>query len=514
MKIDEIGKYADRVYGYAIKRTYSEDEADELSQEILFTAVREFPKLRDTSRFEPWLWGIADNVTKTFRRTMGRQRAMYCYDIPEDLTDTDEDDGNEEMYDFLRTKIAMLSAMYRDIILLYYYDGLSTKEISARLSIPEGTVTWRLSEARRKLKKECKEMNEQALRPQTMNLQISGSGEYDGVHIPFPTAYINDALSKNILYHCYEEAHGVEELASLCGVPAYYIEDRVSNLLTREAVIEQVRGKYRTNFVIFSDKYGIYCEENAEKSLLPVTDRVIDALNALTEDMKTVDFYRAADAESDLWYLYGRMAFEYLAKTYCDLPSPPFAKKYDGYYWNYIGNMETGAHPRVTLGRENSLNLGSRGHCRHTVYYDLPGTEYRRMMYAEYINVCEDLLTTGKTEDTHTLTNAIRKGYIVRREDGSFFVDAPYFTMEQMKAFESLVEKHLAPLAGEYGACVNTFLAGYKKLFPKHLREDTERLLHGMYTGLFGTIVAYGLRTEKIAKPTPGYICDVIVQFK
>ena len=53
----------------------------------------------------------------------------------------------------------MLSALYRDIIVLFYFDGLSTKQISEKLNIPEGTITWRLSEARKKLKKECDTMN-------------------------------------------------------------------------------------------------------------------------------------------------------------------------------------------------------------------------------------------------------------------------------------------------------------------------------------------------------------------
>ncbi len=75
------------------------------------------------------------------------------------------EDNDEELCGFLRKKIAMLSAIYRDIIILYYYDSLSTKQISERLGIPEGTVTWRLSEARKKLKKECSNMNETALKP-------------------------------------------------------------------------------------------------------------------------------------------------------------------------------------------------------------------------------------------------------------------------------------------------------------------------------------------------------------
>ena len=57
-----IEAYVDKVYAYAIKRTFTEEEAADLSQEILFTAIRELPKLSDASNLAPWLWGLADNV--------------------------------------------------------------------------------------------------------------------------------------------------------------------------------------------------------------------------------------------------------------------------------------------------------------------------------------------------------------------------------------------------------------------------------------------------------------------
>ena len=70
MKHDSIESYVEKVYGYAINHTCSREEADELAQEILFTAVRERPKLRDENKFEPWLWGVAGNVTISFRRSI------------------------------------------------------------------------------------------------------------------------------------------------------------------------------------------------------------------------------------------------------------------------------------------------------------------------------------------------------------------------------------------------------------------------------------------------------------
>ena len=206
MKTEIIEDYIEKVYGYAVNHTYSRDEADELSQEILLTVIRELPKLRDDSKFEPWLWGVANNVAKSFRRSMGKKQVTYSYDVLENMPYEEYgEEENEEIYDFLRTKIAMLSEIYRNIIILYYYDGLSTKQIADKLNVPEGTVTWRLSEGRKKIKKEFDDMNETALRPVHMNIGIYGNGDYDGKRKPFPSVYIDDALSQNILYYSYEK---------------------------------------------------------------------------------------------------------------------------------------------------------------------------------------------------------------------------------------------------------------------------------------------------------------------
>ena len=57
-------------------------------EEIVLAALRAVHELRDESRFEPWLWGVAANVTRSFRRMQGRARAMYVWDAWEALGDT------------------------------------------------------------------------------------------------------------------------------------------------------------------------------------------------------------------------------------------------------------------------------------------------------------------------------------------------------------------------------------------------------------------------------------------
>ena len=66
---------------------------------------------------------------------MGKKQVTYSYDVLENMPYEEYGEReNEEIYDFLRTKIAMLSEIYRNIIILYYYDGLSTKEIADKLN--------------------------------------------------------------------------------------------------------------------------------------------------------------------------------------------------------------------------------------------------------------------------------------------------------------------------------------------------------------------------------------------
>lgn len=515
MDFSTIEKYVGKVYAYAVKRTFSSEEAEDLSQEILCTVLCKLPELRKEDSFEAWLWGIAGNVTKSFRRKLGKQRAMFSYDIPEDLASEEENPlENEEMYAFLRKKITMLSAVYREIIILYYYDGLSTKQIAERLDIPEGTVTWRLSEARKKLKKECIEMKESALRPVKIKFDIYGSFNCDGKKTPFPDVYINDALSQNILYYCYEEPHTMEELAKLCGVPAYYIEERMDHLIKREAVTEPVKGKYRTDFIIWSDKYNIYCEENAEKALMPMMDKLIAALKNIAREAGQIDFYKAGKSETDLFYLYGIMAFNYAARRCCRLPYPEIKEKYDGERWCYVGSMETKEHCRTGIGTQHCSNKGSRGSYSHTVYAGISGFSWREMMYDSWINACEDILKSGHSEDGDAAALAIQEGYILRKEDGSFFVTVPAFTKEQKAGFDEIVSRYLVPLMDEYSELTEKFIAGYKKLFPKHLGEDADRMCRSLFVGLYQVIAAYAQRTGAVGAPSAGSYCDVMLQVK
>lgn len=193
---------------------------------------------------------------------------------------------------------------------------------------------------------------------------------------------------------------------------------------------------------------------------------------------------------------------------------PPIPTNYDGYAWRYIGVADSGTHHWIGVGGQYSQNLGSRGSYAHCVYH-FTGMAYRPMMYDSYINICEDILTTGATDDRDNAARAIEEGYILRREDGTFFVPTPALTLAQKRTLDVIAESCLAPLMPEYTACVNCFAAGYKQLFPAHLADDAARMCQNFFMGMYdcigpGTPSAPG-RWEK---PPRGATCDVLIQHK
>lgn len=67
-------------------------------------------------------------------------------------------------------------------------------------------------------------------------------------------------------------------------MPAYYIEDSVNNLLKREALVEEKKGKYRTDFIIWFDKYDKFYDENFLTYVNPIKDRIYNAFKIIWND--------------------------------------------------------------------------------------------------------------------------------------------------------------------------------------------------------------------------------------
>ncbi|MDE6887383.1 MAG: sigma-70 family RNA polymerase sigma factor [Eubacterium sp.] len=92
-----------------------------------------------------WMFQILANTCKT---SLSKRKA-----ISNDRYENVQDTQNREEYMDLYSCICSMESKFREVVILYYFDELKTREIAKILNISEGTVKSRLSRAREKLKK-------------------------------------------------------------------------------------------------------------------------------------------------------------------------------------------------------------------------------------------------------------------------------------------------------------------------------------------------------------------------
>ncbi len=145
-KIAEVSK---TIYHYCIARTPTREEAEDLSQDILYELIRSAGNIRDDSAFYAFMWGVAGNVYKQWCRKRAKmQVSELTDDIPaEPESCSFDNDGEADIYR-LRRELALLSERHRHATVLYYIHRKPCAEIAERLSISESMVKYLLFKSR------------------------------------------------------------------------------------------------------------------------------------------------------------------------------------------------------------------------------------------------------------------------------------------------------------------------------------------------------------------------------
>lgn len=134
------------MYGLAVGILKNQEDAEDAIQNALILAYEHMDDLSMLEKFKPWMMRILAN--ECYR--MIKKRKFYT-DIDETYDIADEKIAFEEQVT-LWELIQSLKAKYRTVIILFYYEGMSIREISGILEISEDNVKKRLSRARTKLK--------------------------------------------------------------------------------------------------------------------------------------------------------------------------------------------------------------------------------------------------------------------------------------------------------------------------------------------------------------------------
>ena len=146
--------YATDVLRVAYYYLGNREQAEDVTQDVFVKLLTNCPDL-EPGREKAWLLKVALNRCRDLWRSSWIKKvvlghpAFECFPAPDEI-------GRMADQCAMAEAVNRLKPEFKEVVLLFYYQGFSVSEIAGMLEIAEGTVSSRLSRAREKLQKELK----------------------------------------------------------------------------------------------------------------------------------------------------------------------------------------------------------------------------------------------------------------------------------------------------------------------------------------------------------------------
>jgi RNA polymerase sigma-70 factor (ECF subfamily) len=139
-------------------------DAEDLLQEVFLRIHQHLSTVRDTGRLIPWIFQLARNVITDYYRAASRRHEIPGQPLHDGEGDAKEievvpsllgDEQTSHQYELapcLTPLIERLPEHYREAVLLVEMEGLSQRELSARLAVSFSGAKSRVQRGRDKLK--------------------------------------------------------------------------------------------------------------------------------------------------------------------------------------------------------------------------------------------------------------------------------------------------------------------------------------------------------------------------
>jgi RNA polymerase sigma-70 factor (ECF subfamily) len=158
-----VRRYQKRIFRLAFHLVRASAEAEDVTQETFVRAYQALDRFDGRSEPFTWLYRIAVNVSLNAIRARKPSRNSTPSDDPRIeafMTETRPSQGGDpaaasqqrQLASALCDGIDALSDTLRTTLILVCIDGVAHEDASKILGCPEGTVAWRVHEARRKLR--------------------------------------------------------------------------------------------------------------------------------------------------------------------------------------------------------------------------------------------------------------------------------------------------------------------------------------------------------------------------
>jgi len=160
---DIYNEYQRSIYGYLLRLTENEAEAEDLTQETFIRAHRGLSNFRGESSLKTWLYRIASNIYLDYTRKSSTRKGKSTTTLDEKLVEYDHWADEEsakpeqiaeqsEMSSCVQDYIEALPDNYKTVLILHDEEGLKLCEIAEIIGCSENNAKIRLRRAREKLR--------------------------------------------------------------------------------------------------------------------------------------------------------------------------------------------------------------------------------------------------------------------------------------------------------------------------------------------------------------------------
>ena len=418
-------EYMEKIFYFCLKKTDSNFEAEDLTQDIAINVFCEINKGTVPVCFSAWIWQIVRNRYSVWAKKKHLQTESV---INEDISECDiiDDSSNmidgiikEEQLSLLRRELAFIKDEYRNILVSYYIDDMSVRQISENVSLPVETVKKRLQRARNILKEGmnmAREFGKLSYKPERMRFTHVGNIGSKGE----PLCYLNRLLCSNLLLAAYRAPSTAEDLAMEVGVALPYTEQELEQLVSA-TLMRKNGNKYETNFMIISAD----AQNKINNHLRSISGELTSKLIQVTELLiKTFDrikpgWYGTQPYEDAKWALLLSLFDDGFVLSGELLP-------YKNYYhvsnrtvrpnngqWDILG-MELCDTPMIPIGKNGNQNFR-----QYKFFFNNIAEQTPEFLSDDEVKVLNFI---AKQEDyakyTTELANLEKYGYIKKNENG------------------------------------------------------------------------------------------------
>jgi RNA polymerase sigma-70 factor (ECF subfamily) len=151
-----VDRHKDKAYNLAFRICGNREEAEEIAQDSFLKAYRSLGGFKMKSSFATWLYRIVYNTAISHVR-IKKKGVLSLEDFPADATDfignniSEEEAEKEYRSSLVNFALQKITEEERGLISFYYYEEMSTEEISDVTGISKSNIKVKLFRARQKM---------------------------------------------------------------------------------------------------------------------------------------------------------------------------------------------------------------------------------------------------------------------------------------------------------------------------------------------------------------------------